>query len=175
MHLFAGKLSLFALHFVGAGLCSARSSDQIGTSGQIRAPLLQNAPQRLPFQGPIPPVRGKCPEGTKGGGTLSAKQTERSLQICIEKPKPQIQLAVWKGRNEHRGKETSLAAARSVVVVSDAPPAAPSFPSCRKRRGRKGALGYGLVHSASEFRRAPMFQSGVPLDTHLTGILVRAA
>ena len=31
---------------------------------------------------------------------------------------------------------------RSVVVVSDAPPAAPSFPSCRKRRGRKGALGY---------------------------------
>ena len=51
LHLFAGKLSLFALHFVGAGLCSARSSDQIGTSGQIRAPLLQNAPQRLPFQG----------------------------------------------------------------------------------------------------------------------------
>ena len=36
----------------------------------------------------------------------------------------------------------SLAAARSVVVISDAPPAAPSFPSCRKRYGRKGALGY---------------------------------
>ena len=36
----------------------------------------------LPFQGPIPPIRGKCPEGTKGGGMLSAKQTERSLQIC---------------------------------------------------------------------------------------------
>ena len=35
----------------------------------------------LPFQGPIPPVRGKCPEGTKGVGMLSAKQTERSLQI----------------------------------------------------------------------------------------------
>ena len=43
------------------------------------------------------------------------------LQICIEKPKPQIQFAVWKGRNEHRGKETSLAAARSAVVISDAP------------------------------------------------------
>ena len=28
------------------------------------------------------------------------------------------------------------------------PPAAPSFPPCRKRRGRKGALGYGLVRSA---------------------------
>ena len=83
---------------------------------------------------------------------LSAKLTERLSQICRERPKPQIQFAVWKGRNEHRGKETSLAAARSVVVVSDAPPAAPSFPSCRKRRGRKGALGYGLVHTASEFR-----------------------
>ena len=28
------------------------------------------------------------------------------------------------------------------------PPAAPSFPPCRKRWGRKGALGYGLVRSA---------------------------
>ena len=55
------------------------------------------------------------------------------------------------------------------------PPAAPSFPSCRKRRGRKGALGYGLVRPASEFRQGPMFWSGVPLDSHLTGILVRAA
>ena len=73
--------------------------------------------------------RGKAPLP----GELSAKLTERLSQICIEKPKPQIQLAVWKGRNEHRGKETSLAAARSVVVVSDAPPAALSFPSCRKR------------------------------------------
>ena len=75
-------------------------------------------------------------------GELSAKLTERLSQICRERPKPQIQFAVWKGRNEHRGKETSLAAAPSVVVVSDVPPAAPSFPSCRKRRGRKGALGY---------------------------------
>ena len=88
----------------------------------------------LPFQGPIPPIRGKCPEGTKGVGMLAAvRLTERVLQICIEKPKPQIQFAVWKGRNEHRGKETSLAAARSVVVVSDAPPAALSFPLRGKR------------------------------------------
>ena len=36
----------------------------------------------LPFQGPIPPIRGKCPEGTKGVGTLSPKVTERSSQIC---------------------------------------------------------------------------------------------
>ena len=36
----------------------------------------------LPFQGPIPPIRGKCPEGAKGGGMLSPKVTERLLQIC---------------------------------------------------------------------------------------------
>ena len=52
-----------------------------------------------------------------------------------------------------------LAGIRSVVVVSDVPPAAPSFPSCRKRRGRKGALGVRLVHSASEFRQEPIFQA----------------
>ena len=59
---------------------------------------------RLPFRGPIPPYQGKCPEGTKGKGCwLGAAETERLSQICIEKPKPQIQFAVWKGRNEHRG------------------------------------------------------------------------
>ena len=131
--------------------------------------MLPSCGERLPFQGPIPPIRGKCPEGTKGVGMLSAQLTERSSQICRERPKPQIQFAVWKGRNEHRGKETSLAAARSVVVVSDAPPAAPSFPSCRKRRGRKGALGYGLVHSASEFRRAPIFQASLHSVVTLRG------
>ena len=52
-----------------------------------------------------------------------------------------------------------LARIRSVVVVSDAPPAAPSFPSCRKRRGRKGALGRVLVRPASEFRQESMFQA----------------
>ena len=37
----------------------------------------------LPFQGPIPPIRGKCPEGTKGVGMLSAKQTERLSKIRL--------------------------------------------------------------------------------------------
>ena len=78
----------------------------------------------LPFQGPIPPIRGKCPEGTKGVGMLSAQLTEGLLlQIC----------------------NCSM------------PPAAPSFPSCRKRRGRKGALGYGWVRPASDFRQASEF------------------
>ena len=52
-----------------------------------------------------------------------------------------------------------LARIRSVVVVSDAPPAAPSFPPCRKRRGRKGALGRVLVRPAAEFRQESMFQA----------------
>ena len=37
------------------------------------------------------------------GKIVSRRLTERLYQICIEKPKPQIQFAVWKGRNEHRG------------------------------------------------------------------------
>ena len=67
----------------------------------------------------------------------------------MKKPKPQIQFAVWKGRNEHRGKETSLAAARSVEITSDAPPEALSFLSQEKRQGRKECLGTrGLYCSA---------------------------
>ena len=101
------------------------------------SPRLHPATERLPSQGPIPPIRGKCPEGTKRVGMLSAKLTRGCCKFAI-KPKPQIQFAVWKGRNEHRGKEAPrIAEARSVVVISDAPPAAPSFPSCRKRRGEK--------------------------------------
>ena len=44
--------------------------------------MLPSCGERLPFQGPIPPIRGKCPEGTKGVGMLSPKVTERLLQIC---------------------------------------------------------------------------------------------
>ena len=35
----------FALYVVGAGLCSARSSDEICSSGRSRAPPLQGAEQ----------------------------------------------------------------------------------------------------------------------------------
>ena len=41
------------------------------------------------------------------------------------------------------------------------------FPCAGKDRGEKGAW-LRLVHAASEFRRAPMFWSGVPLGGHLT-------
>ena len=41
------------------------------------SPRLHPATERLPSQGPIPPIRGKCPEGTKGVGMLSAQLTER--------------------------------------------------------------------------------------------------
>ena len=32
--------------------------------------------ERLPFQGPIPPIRGKCPEGTKGVGMLARRSRD---------------------------------------------------------------------------------------------------
>ena len=83
----------------------------------------------------------RAPKGSPCRGAGSAKPRLRGCPKFARKPKPRVSLAGGKGRNEHRGQETSLAAARSVAVVSDAPPAAPSFPSCRKRRGRKGALG----------------------------------
>ena len=47
----------------------------------------------LPSQGPIPPIRGKCPEGTKGVGTLSPKVTERSPQICCNLSVPAFRRA----------------------------------------------------------------------------------
>ncbi len=43
------------------------------------------------------------PKGSPFRGAVSRRLTERLSQICIEKPKPQVSLAVWKGRNEHRG------------------------------------------------------------------------
>ena len=48
------------------------------------------------------------------------------------------------------------------------------FSRKRKDREEKSAWGRG-VQSASEFRREPIFFVGVPLDSHLTGVLVRAA
>ena len=118
LHFFAGKLSLFALHFVGAEQSPAPTE---------RIPKAPPAGADSPYQGEM------SRRDKRGRDAGSRRLTERLLQICIEKPKPQIQFAVWKGRNEHRGKEMSLAAARSVVVISDAPPAALSFPMRGKR------------------------------------------
>ena len=63
--------------------------------------MLPSCGERLPFQGPIPPIRGKCPEGTKGVGMLSAKQTERLSQIrlnlSVSAPPSHLP---WKGSRE---------------------------------------------------------------------------
>ena len=45
------------------------------------------------------------------------------------------------------------------AAPSDAPPAALSFPPCRKRQGRKGALGRVWCVLRVRFREAPKFQS----------------
>ena len=42
-----------------------------------------SATQRLPLRGRFP-YQGKCPEGTKGVGTLSPKVTERLSQIWYD-------------------------------------------------------------------------------------------
>ena len=47
LHLFAGKSTFIALHPVGSGLCSARSSDEIGTGGRSRAPPLQGPREKV--------------------------------------------------------------------------------------------------------------------------------
>ena len=78
--------------------------------------FINNAVSKLPFQGSW------------------RAAPERLSQICREKPKPQIQFAVWKGRNGLRGKEAPrIAGTRSVEAGSDAPPAALSFLSQEKR------------------------------------------
>ncbi len=64
---------------------------------------------------------------------------------------------------------------RSVEAVSDVPPAAPSFPSCRKRWGRKGALGRVWCVLRVQFRQEPVFIVVTNTPSHLTGALVRAA
>ena len=63
--------------------------------------------------------------------------------------KPSEAVRRERGENGFRGKEASRTAeTRSVEAVSDEPPTAHSLPPCRKRMGRKGALGYGLVRAA---------------------------
>ena len=75
--------------------------------------------QRLPFQGPILPIRGKCPEGTKGVGMLSPKVTERLLQICGDLSVSAFRRATSPGRGR-LGERT--------------PMASPMRGSCRRRR-----------------------------------------
>ena len=73
------------------------------------------------FDAYLPVFAGKIQEN-RSGFLGRFKEVRREIEIPPG-PKPQTSaaFAVWKGRNEHRGKETPLAAARSVVVISDAP------------------------------------------------------
>ena len=121
--------------------------------------LCRRSCKKAPLPGADSPYQGEMSRRDKGGrDAVSRRLTERLYQICVEKPKPQIQFAVWKGRNGLRGKEAPrTAGARSAEAGSDAPPAAPSFLSLEKRWGRKECLGTRLVLPASEFRQVPMF------------------
>ena len=100
-------------------------------------------------------LRNKCPSELSSGGFFAP--------IFKNKLAPQGEI-LYNIQNQGSLAERELAPKATEGLLSqicDCPmsPTAPSFPSCRKRRGRKGALGYGLVRSASEFRQAPIFQA----------------
>ena len=57
---------------------------------------------KAPLPGADSPYQGEMSRRDKRGRDAGAKRL-RGCCIFAIKPKPQIQLAVWKGRNEHRG------------------------------------------------------------------------
>ena len=62
---------------VGAGLAPPVRYD----SAKLIAPVRNGMHQTLPLEGQIPPIRGKCPAGTKGvgtGGSRSETDEEKS-------------------------------------------------------------------------------------------------
>ena len=60
-------------------------------------------------------------------------------------------------------------------MFGDGPPAALSFPPCRKRQGRKGALSYGLVHPAGAVQVRTCFIVVTNTPSHPTSAGLRAA
>ena len=116
-------------------------------------------------------LRGPC------RGAVSRRLTERLYQICVEKPKPQIQFAVWKGRNGLRGKE----APRTAGLVPPRPVLTrlrrPHLFSRKRKDGGEKSAWMRLVHPASEFRKAPgfwmSFHSVVTLRVFTTRRLIR--
>ena len=96
--------------------------------------IVLHAP-KAPLSGADSSYQGEMSRRDKRGRDAGSAQPRlRGRCRFAIKPKPQIQFAVWKGRNGLRGKETPrTAGARSVEAGSDAPPAALSFPLRGKR------------------------------------------
>ena len=59
--------------------------------------------QGSPPRGRFPLSGGNVPKGQRGRDAGSAQPRLRGCRRFAIKPKPQIQFAVWKGRNEHKG------------------------------------------------------------------------
>ena len=101
-----------------------------GTMLQIRVRANANthasvmcAPVKAPLcKGSIPPIRGKCPEGTKRVGMLSAKLTEglrgRQSQICTHPRRPRrvCQISVGAGFYPARAECTIKIAQRTATA-----------------------------------------------------------
>ena len=73
-----GRNACLPTIFCGPRARADARCDQVAETLLDLPPLLaaMRAPQRLPSQGPIPPIRGKCPEGTKGVGMLARRSRD---------------------------------------------------------------------------------------------------
>ena len=77
---FAGGYALVYLALWRCPFCGRRlgpaTARAARTAEKISCPPATAGPERLPSQGPIPPIRGKCPEGTKGVGMLARRSRD---------------------------------------------------------------------------------------------------
>ena len=75
---------------------------------------------KAPLQGDSP-YQGEMSRRDKRGRDAVGAARLRGCCNCMKKTKPQIQFAVWKGRNGLRERDSRTAGARSAEAVSDAP------------------------------------------------------
>ena len=102
-----------------------------------------------------PPQRKRLPFQ---GSWLGAAETERLLQICMKNPNRKFSLRFGKeetSTEDKRRRLRRLVPSRSFLTRLRRPYL---FSRKRKDRGEKSAWRRG-VHSASEFRRTPMFRA----------------
>ena len=118
------------MHPVGAGLCSARSPDEISTSGQSRAPPPTTCPRKKVTSIKIliaPSIDGSCSKATscKPDTSVSGGAYQDARKVSL----------VWNDSQKlgpHLNSE-----AGSTQTVTQRPFSPPSFPARRKRRGRR--------------------------------------
>ena len=144
------------MHSVGAGLCSARTSDETGTRGRSRAPPLQGAKQikiTSPQKGAdhqiwsVPSIDGNRSKATscKFGPYVSGGAYQDACKVTIE----------WNAKPKHWG--LPKIRCRKHQTVTQRPFSLPSFPARRKRRGRRRRVRND--HDGTSRRKRRLFSS----------------